>query len=267
MHLTPHEQERLLIHVAADVAQRRRESGLLLNYPEVMALLTVHVFEQARAGKTVSHVMESGRQLFSRDEVMDGVPEMISNVQVEATFPDGTKLVTIHDPFPEAAEVPAVHPGKVEHPLPPRKSDCPVDCDGGSGNGSCCDKCQEQEAASWYEAIEFNAELQEDATELPGGGRTRIRVKNMSDRPIQVGSHYHFAEVNPGLKVLRVEVPPGPRLESPQELQDCEAARMRRLNIAAGKSVRFEPGDECCVELVEIRGDRQVKGLREVTYQ
>nr|WP_221938123.1 urease subunit gamma [Streptomyces benahoarensis] len=269
VHLTPHEQERLLIHVAADVAQRRRDSGLLLNYPEVMALLTVHVFEQARAGKTVSDIMDSGRQLFSRDEVMDGVPEMIKSVQVEATFPDGTKLVTLHDPFPEATAEPEVHPGKVEHPEPPRKPDCSVGCDGGSGNGSpsCCDKCREQEAASWYKAIEFNADLQEDATMLPGAGRTRIRVKNVSDRPIQVGSHYHFAEVNPGLKVLKVEVPSGPELEALQDLKDCEAAWLRRLNIAAGTSVRFEPGDECCVELVEIQGDRQVKGLREVTHR
>ncbi|MCX4865195.1 urease subunit gamma [Streptomyces sp. NBC_00257] len=267
MHLTPHEQERLLIHVAADVAQRRRSSGLLLNYPEVMALLTVHVFEQARAGRTVSDVMDSGRQLLSRDEVMDGVPEMIKNVQVEATFPDGTKLVTIHDPFPEAAKEPEVHPGKVEHPRPPRRPDCPVDCDGGSGDDSpsCCDKCRDAE--SWYKAIAFNADLQEDATRLPGAGRTRIRVRNMSDRPVQVGSHYHFADVNPGLKVLKVEVPAGPELESPQELRDCEAARMRRLNIAAGTSVRFEPGDECCVELVEIQGDRQVKGAREVAHR
>nr|WP_323187756.1 urease subunit beta [Streptomyces sp. NBC_00051] len=102
---------------------------------------------------------------------------------------------------------------------------------------------------------------------MPGAGRTRIRVRNMSDRPVQVGSHYHFADVNPGLKVLKVEVPAGPELESPQELRDCEAARMRRLNIAAGTSVRFEPGDECCVELVEIRGDRQVKGAREVAHR
>ncbi|MDT0267232.1 urease subunit beta [Streptomyces sp. DSM 44915] len=155
----------------------------------------------------------------------------------------------------------------MEHPSPPRRPSCPVDCDGGTGNGSCGGKCREQEAASWYKAIEFNADLQEDATELPGAGRTRIRVKNMSDRPIQVGSHYHFAEVNPGLKVLRVEVPPGPESGPPQELRDCAAAQLRRLNIAAGTSVRFEPGDECCVELVEIQGDRQVKGLREVTYQ
>lgn len=269
VHLTPHEQERLLIHVAADVAQRRRDSGLLLNYPEVMALLTVHVFEQARAGKTVSDIMDSGRQLFSRSEVMDGVPEMIKNIQVEATFPDGTKLVTLHDPFPEATAEPEVYPGKVEHPRPPRKPDCPVDCDGGSDDDSspCRDKCREAEAVSWYKAIEFNADLQEDATTLPGEGRTRVRVKNVSDRPVQVGSHYHFAEVNPGLKVLKVEVPAGPELGSPQELKDCEAAWMRRLNIAAGTSVRFEPGDECCVELVEIQGDRQVKGLRKETHQ
>ena len=114
MHLTPHEQERLLVHVAADVAQRRRDRGLLLNYPEVMALLTAHVYEEARAGVTVDSVMESGRRVLKRSEVMDGVPEMIANVQVEATFPDGTKLVTIHDPFDEPAEDVDVHPGKLE---------------------------------------------------------------------------------------------------------------------------------------------------------
>ena len=100
MHLTPHEQERLLIHVAADVAERRRARGLLLNYPEAIALLTAHVFEAARDGKNVSDVMDSGRQLLTRADLMDGVPEMINNVQVEATFPDGTKLVTVHHPIP-----------------------------------------------------------------------------------------------------------------------------------------------------------------------
>jgi urease subunit gamma/beta len=92
-------------------------------------------------------------------------------------------------------------------------------------------------------------------------------VQNVSDRPIQVGSHYHFADVNPGLKVLKVEIPPRPEPESPQELKTCDAARLRRLNIPAGTSVRFEPGDVCCVELVEIQGERQVKGLREVTHR
>ncbi|WP_241779734.1 urease subunit beta [Streptomyces natalensis] len=93
------------------------------------------------------------------------------------------------------------------------------------------------------------------------GGRTKIKVKNVSDRPIQVGSHYHFAEVNPDLEVVAVEVPATVPPKD-RKLRNCEAAWMRRLNIPAGTSVRFEPGDECCVELVDIQGDRIVKGLR-----
>ncbi|MFB6986067.1 MULTISPECIES: urease subunit gamma [unclassified Streptomyces] len=99
MQLTPHEQERLLIHVAADVAQRRRARGLRLNRPEAVALITAHLLEGARDGRTVSQLMASGRKVVSRDDVMDGVPEMIHDVQVEATFPDGTKLVTVHEPI------------------------------------------------------------------------------------------------------------------------------------------------------------------------
>ncbi|MCI0383822.1 urease subunit gamma [Streptomyces sp. CNQ085] len=203
MHLTPHEQERLLIHVAADVAQRRRERGIRLNYPEAVALLTVHVFEEARAGRTVSEVMASGRRVLGRGELMEGVPEMIANVQVEATFPDGTKLVTIHDPVPETDEDVLVHPGKVEHP----------------------------EGA---EPIAFNE----------GREVTVVEVHNPADRPVQVGSHYHFAEANPGLDF------------------DREAARGKRLNIPAGTSERFEPGDRREVELVPIAGERVVLGLR-----
>jgi urease subunit gamma len=97
--LTPHEQERLLIHVAADVAAKRRARGLRLNHPEAVALLTVHVLEGARDGRTVAELMESGRRVLGRDDVMAGVPEMIHDVQVEATFPDGTKLVTVHEPI------------------------------------------------------------------------------------------------------------------------------------------------------------------------
>ncbi|MET9663016.1 urease subunit gamma [Streptomyces sp. NPDC006510] len=99
MRLTPHEQERLLIHVAADVARQRRARGLRLNHPEAVALITVHLLEGARDGRTVSELMASGRTVLGRDDVMDGVPEMIHNVQVEATFPDGTKLVTVHEPI------------------------------------------------------------------------------------------------------------------------------------------------------------------------
>ncbi|MGZ3097852.1 urease subunit gamma [Streptomyces sp. H72] len=99
MQLTPHEQERLLIHVAADVAEKRRARGVRLNHPEVLALITAHILEGARDGRTVGELMASGRTLLQRDEVMEGVPEMIHDVQVEATFPDGTKLVTVHDPI------------------------------------------------------------------------------------------------------------------------------------------------------------------------
>ena len=167
VHLTPHEQERLLIHVAADVAGKRRDRGLLLNYPETMALLTVHVFEAARDGKTVSDIMDSGRRVLTRDDVMDGVPEMIKNVQVEATFPDGTKLVTIHDPIPEATEEPEVYPGKVEHPQPARKPNCPADCDD-TDSSVCCDACED--AASWHEAIAFNEHLQGDKKTIRRSG-------------------------------------------------------------------------------------------------
>ncbi|MDI3388012.1 urease subunit gamma [Streptomyces sp. B-S-A8] len=99
MQLTPHEQERLLIHVAADVAQKRRARGLRLNHPEAVALITSHVLEGARDGRTVTELMSSGRKLLSREDVMEGIPEMLHDVQVEATFPDGTKLVTVHEPI------------------------------------------------------------------------------------------------------------------------------------------------------------------------
>ncbi len=100
MRLTPHEQERLLVHVAADVARRRQDRGLLLNHPEAVALITSFLLEGARDGRQVADLMEAGRHVLVRDQVMEGVPEMISEVQVEATFPDGTKLVTVHQPIP-----------------------------------------------------------------------------------------------------------------------------------------------------------------------
>jgi len=98
--LTRHEQERLLIHVAADVAQRRKDRGLKLNYPEAIAMITAFLLEGARDGRTVVDLMEAGRHVLGRDEVLEGVPEMLAEVQVEATFPDGTKLVTVHHPIP-----------------------------------------------------------------------------------------------------------------------------------------------------------------------
>jgi urease subunit gamma len=100
MHLTRHEQERLLVHVAADIAWRRRKRGLRLNHPEATAVITAFLLEGARDGRSVVELMEAGRQVLSRADVLDGVPEMLAEVQVEATFPDGTKLVTVHEPIP-----------------------------------------------------------------------------------------------------------------------------------------------------------------------
>ena len=99
MLLSPHEQERLLIHVAAGLAHQRRERGLRLNYPEAVAVISSFLLERARDGQSVSELMDAGRRVLTREDVMEGVPEMVKEVQIEATFPDGTKLVTVHRPI------------------------------------------------------------------------------------------------------------------------------------------------------------------------
>lgn len=101
MQLTEREKEKLLITVAADLARRRLQRGVKLNYPESIALITSEIMEGARDGMTVAALMAYGTTILKRDQVMEGVPEMIHEVQVEATFPDGTKLVTIHHPIGE----------------------------------------------------------------------------------------------------------------------------------------------------------------------
>jgi len=99
MRLTPHEQEKLLLSMAAMVARERLQRGVKLNYPEAVALISSYVLEGARDGRTVTGLMAAGRQVLGREDVMEGVPEMIDQIQVEATFTDGTKLVTIHHPI------------------------------------------------------------------------------------------------------------------------------------------------------------------------
>ena len=99
MHLSPQERDKLLIHVAAAVAAARRARGLKLNYPEAVALITSHLLELARDGKSVAEIMSLGRSVLTRADVLEGVPEMVAEVQVEATFPDGTKLITVHQPI------------------------------------------------------------------------------------------------------------------------------------------------------------------------
>ena len=99
MHLTPREQEKLMVVVAADLARRRQARGVKLNHPESIAIITYEIFEGARDGRSVSDLMSYGATILKRDDVMEGVAEMIQEVQVEATFPDGTKLVTVHNPI------------------------------------------------------------------------------------------------------------------------------------------------------------------------
>jgi urease gamma subunit len=99
MELNPREKDKLLLFTAGLVAERRKEKGLKLNYPEAMAYISCAILEGAREGKTVAELMSFGKTLLGRDDVMDGIAEMIHEVQVEATFPDGTKLVTVHDPI------------------------------------------------------------------------------------------------------------------------------------------------------------------------
>jgi urease subunit gamma len=99
VHLTPREQEKLLIVVAAQLARERRARGLKLNYPEAAALITAALLEAIRDGRSVAELMVYGATILTRDDVMEGVPEMLAAIQVEGTFPDGTKLVTVHEPI------------------------------------------------------------------------------------------------------------------------------------------------------------------------
>lgn len=99
MELSPREKDKLLLFVAAELAQKRKDRGVKLNYPESVALISAFIMEGARDGRTVAELMSAGREVISRDDVMDGIAEMLHEVQVEATFPDGTKLVTVHDPI------------------------------------------------------------------------------------------------------------------------------------------------------------------------
>jgi urease subunit gamma len=99
MQLTPQEKDKLLIFTAALVAERRKDRGLKLNYPESIAYITAAILEGARDGQTVAELMTYGTTLLSRSDVMEGIPEMILDIQVEATFPDGTKLITVHSPI------------------------------------------------------------------------------------------------------------------------------------------------------------------------
>jgi urease subunit gamma/beta len=211
VHLTPRELDKLVLHGAGVVAQKRLARGLRLSYPEAVALIATVLLERIRDGAGVAELMDEGRSLLGRAQVMPGVPELVAEVQVEGTFPDGTKLVTVHAPI-------AAEQGDLERAL--YGSFLPVPD---------ASAFADEDAAPTPGAVEPAAA----PIEINAGRRTaRLAVLHGGDRPIQVGSHFPFAEVNAALEF------------------DRAAATGMRLDIPAGTAVRFEPGVERSVELV-----------------
>jgi urease subunit gamma/beta len=221
MHLSPRELDKLTLHQAGSLAQKRLARGVRLNHPEAVALIATVLLELIRDGRSVAELMDVGRKLLGRNQVMPGVPEMIYDVQVEGTFPDGSKLVTVHHPIAsENGDLALALHGSF---LPvPKNSAFKVLPDSG-----------EPGTVTPLEGeIELNAGR--DTISLP--------VTNLGDRPIQVGSHYHFIETNAALRF------------------DRAAAYGKRLDIPAGTAVRFEPGETKTVKLVEIAGKKVIRG-------
>ncbi|HUA67958.1 MAG TPA: urease subunit beta [Candidatus Saccharimonadales bacterium] len=221
MHLSPREIDKLLLHNAGFLAQKRLARGLRLNHPESVALIATVILEFIRDGKSVVELMSLGRHLLGRNQVLFGVAEMIHNVQVEGTFPDGSKLVTVHHPIAnENGELKLALYGSFL-PVPDTSIFKPTE----------------------DEIIPGSAEVLDGEIELNGGRMTvELSVTNLGDRPVQVGSHYHFIETNAALKF------------------DRSSAYGKRLDIPAGTAVRFEPGETKTVKLVEIAGKKIIRG-------
>ena len=221
MHLTPRELEKLQLHNVGFVAQKRLARGVRLNYPEAIALIATQLLEFIREGKSVAELMDLGRQLLGHRQTMPGVSKMIAEVQVEGTFPDGTKLVTVHHPI-------VAEDGNLDLAL----------------YGSFLPIPELSTFGETASAIEPGECLTTEDELILNEGRDSVEVKvtNLGDRPIQVGSHYHFVETNAALEF------------------DRELSFGRRLDIPAGTAVRFEPGESKTVSLVEIAGNKVIRG-------
>jgi urease subunit gamma/beta len=221
MRLSPREIDKLLLHNAGFLAQKRLARGLRLNHPEAVALIAAQLLEFIRDGRSVAELMKLGREFLGRNQVMPGVPEMIYDVQVEGTFPDGTKLVTVHHPIASAN-------GDLKLAL--HGSFLPVP------NVSIFKSLPDAGEPGACQALDGEIELN------PGRATVELPVTNLGDRPIQVGSHYHFIETNASLRF------------------DRGAAYGKRLDIPAGTAVRFEPGETKTVKLVDIAGRKVIRG-------
>lgn len=208
MLLTPSELERLTIFTAAGLARRRREKGLKLNYPEAVAIISDDILEGAREGCSVAEMIAFGATILTIEDVMPGVAEMMPMLQVEGVFPDGSKLVTVHEP------------------IRPRV-----------GGTAATMELTPGEILAEDGTIHLNA----------GRATATMIVRNAGDRPVQVGSHFHFFEANRWLEF------------------DRATAFGLRLDIPAGTAVRFEPGEEKEVKLCSFGGRQEILGLNGLT--
>jgi len=214
MHLAPRECDKLLLHNAGFLAQKRLARGTRLNHPEAVALIATVLLELIRDGKNVAELMDTGRRILGRRHVIAGVAEMIADVQVEGTFEDGTKLVTVHEPI-------VTDDGDLALAL----------------YGSFLPVPDAARFAPQTKDITPGEVLVRPGTLSLNEGREAIDmvVKNVGDRPIQVGSHHPFDRTNSALDFDRAR------------------AHGRRLDIPAGTATRFEPGEEKTVHLIESR--------------
>ena len=224
MHLTPREVDKLILHQAGFLAQKRLARGVRLNYVEAVALIATQLLELIRDGRSVAELMDLGRRFLGTAEVLDGVADMVDEVQVEGTFPDGTKLVTVHHPIvAEHGDRALALYGSFLEPQTPAPS---------AGRPAAAVAGAPGEVLTAAGQITLNE----------GRSPIELAVANSGDRPIQVGSHYHFFETNRAL------------------VFDRRAAYGHRLDIPAGTAVRFEPGERRTVRLVPIAGGRIVRG-------
>jgi urease subunit gamma/beta len=240
MHLTPHELDKLALHQAGYLAQKRLARGLRLNYPEAVALISTQVMELIRDGRTVAELMDLGRQLLGSADVMDHVPEMIVEVQVEGTFPDGSKLVTVHHPI--AAEHGNMELALYGSFLPVPKAKAGLKAGTTTATNDAVDAAGRVDVVPTFRSAGEILPADGDVILNEGREPVQMKVTNRGDRPIQVGSHYHFVETN---RLL---------------VFDRAAAYGMRLDIPAGTAVRFEPGETKTVSLVAIAGNRVVRG-------
>ena len=224
MHLTPREIDKLILHQAGVLAQKRLARGLRLNYVEATALIATQILEFIRDGRPVAELMDLGRRLLGREDVQEGVAEMIVEVQVEGTFPDGTKLVTVHHPIvaPHGDRALAFYGSFISAQAAP----------GSAGRAPLTGEDPPGSVTTPAGEVVLNA----------GRESIELEVSNRGDRPIQVGSHYHFVETNRALAF------------------DRQRSYGLRLDIPAGTAVRFEPGETRTVRLVPIAGARVIRG-------